>query len=124
MKQLNEYLSNQIKSKYYGDALDWESWLDCTFPDDKKPRIVAGRELLWWRCYKLLCSEGPMTKAEILTKLGLKPTSYTSMFTLLSKQNIIVPNKKTRKLEPRDPSEWKLNKHIENISYHTRVTYN
>lgn len=83
------------------------------YPDDKKPRIRGGKINLWWKWYKLLCIHGPMSKAEILEKLGLKTTSYPKMFAELADQNIIVPNRKIRKLEPQPVDKWKVTKVID-----------
>lgn len=78
------------------------------YPDDKKPRIRGGKINLWWKWYKMLCVYGPMSKAEILEKLGLKTTSYPKMFAELADQCIIVPNRKIRKLEPQPVEKWKV----------------
>jgi hypothetical protein len=94
------------------------------YPDDKKPRFnKQGEPYLWWRVYELIMNDGPMSKQEVLKKLGLKETSYSSAFAEYSKMNIIVPNKKTKKLEAIPPSEWKLNKKVSKVSFHTRIEY-
>jgi len=126
MKHINEYLSNQIKSKYYGDACEWASWIDDEFPDDLKPRFRKGDETqpyLWWRAYKYLLQNGPASKAEILRSFGLKETSYATEFAKLSAQNIIVPNTKTKKLEPQRCTEWKLKSTTVHTGYSTHTTW-
>jgi hypothetical protein len=127
MISLNEFLSakgNEAALKKTKNSVDAERELmddvdtkNCyydwfpkqtQYPDDRKPRISKGKMTLWWKCYKLLCMHGPMTKAEILEKLGLKTTSYSTEFSLLAHQHIIVPNKSTRKLEPQQIEYWKV----------------
>lgn len=49
-----------------------------------------------------------MKKKEILRELGLQETSYGTIFAQLSTMNIIVPNHKTRNLEIKPVTEWKL----------------
>lgn len=117
MKQLFEYLLGKQTSKDYHKDIqsdlsgDWADDFGIEFPDDKKPRFDKnGKAFLWWKFWVILKKYGPMPKKEILRNLGLKETSYATMFAELSTKNIIVPNKKTKKLEPIDPSEWKLTK--------------
>ena len=108
MKQINEYLNNKIEPNAYGDACKWINWINDKFPDDLKPRFRGGDETkpyLWWRVYEYLITNGPASKPEILRAFGLKETSYSSEFAKLSAQNIIVPNTKTKKLEPRRYTE-------------------
>lgn len=101
MKQLKSYININKNRSRITDNDD--------YPDERKPRFHKdGTPYLWWRAYKLLINEGPMSKAEILKRFGLKETSYNQTFARLSKQNIIVPNKHTKKLEPKKYSEWKL----------------
>lgn len=110
MKEIVEYLLSKTNNKAISD-IDWMNALDGEWPDDKKPRCSKdGKPYLWWKAYVLLKTEGPMSKGETLRKLGLKETSYSAEFAKISNMNIIVPNKSTRKLEPIDPSKWKLNK--------------
>lgn len=124
MKQILEYLLSKqttheqhakIQDEEYGD---WTEDFGLKFHDDKKPRFdKKGKAYLWWKFWSILKTDGPMSKKELLRKLKLKETSYGTMFTDLSIMNIIVYNTKTRKLEPIDPSEWKVNKRwIENKS--------
>lgn len=117
MKQLFEYLLSKQTSKDSHKNIqsdlsgDWVDDFGMEFPDDKKPRFdKKGKALLWWKSWVILKKYGPMPKKEILRNLGLKETSYATMFAELSIMNIIVPNKKTKKLEPIDPSEWKVTK--------------
>ena len=117
MKQLFEYLLGKQTSKDYHRNIqsdlygDWADDFGMEFPDDKKPRFdKKGKAFLWWKSWVILKKYGPMPRKEILKKLGLKETSYPTMFATLTNMNIIVPNKNTKKLEPIDPSEWKLNK--------------
>ena len=52
--------------------------------------------LLWFKVWSKLSSDGPMTKKEVLTALGLKPTSYSGMFAEMTARGIIVPDKSKR----------------------------
>lgn len=65
-----------------------------------------GEKYLWAQWWEYLLHEGPMSKVDLLSHFGLQVTSYSTEFAKLSKRNIIVPNKKTKKLEARDISEW------------------
>ena len=134
MRQITEYLSTKMTSKQLDELIDSNKkaeelnklekyWMedvdekDCfykwfaeqhDYPDDKKPRIRAGKVMMWWKCYKILCMKGPMSKAEILSILGLKTTSYPKMFAEFADQCIIVPNRKIKKLEPQPVEKWKV----------------
>ena len=114
MEPINEYLLSKTNTNTeidFADPGSWEAYLKDQFPDNKKPRFSKdGKPYLWWRSYELLCKEGPMSKKEILRKFGLKEGSYSTEFAKISKMNIIIPNTKTKKLQPMPPSEWKLNK--------------
>lgn len=65
-----------------------------------------GDKYLWAQWWEYLLAEGPMSKYDLLTHFKLQPTSYSTEFAKLSKRNIIVPNKKTKKLEARPLEEW------------------
>jgi len=65
-----------------------------------------GEKYLWAQWWQYLMNEGPMSKVDLLSHFGLQVTSYSTEFAKLSKRNIIVPNKKTKKLEAHDISEW------------------
>lgn len=128
MRQIYEYLLGKSNTKLaatdFEDPASWETYLDMNFPDDKKPRTTKdGKPYLWWRSYELLCKEGPMSKKEILRKFGLQETSYSTEFAKISAMNIIIPNTKTRKLQPMPPSEWKLNKTMTHTKYSSYATY-
>jgi len=100
--------------------------LDDNFPDDLKPRFRNGdetRPYLWWRAYEYLVTNGPASKAEILRAFGLKETSYATEFAKLSAQNVIVPNPKTRKLEPKKYTEWKLKSKTVRTGYSTHTVW-
>ena len=88
---------------------------DNEFPDDIKPRFnKQGKPFMWWKVYELIMNNGPMSKAEALKSLGLVETSYSTAFAEYAKMNIIVPNKKTKKLEIVHPDKWKLKKVMNN----------
>lgn len=100
--------------------------LNDNFPDDLKPRFRGGDETkpyLWWRAYEYLVTNGPASKAEILRAFGLKETSYATEFAKLSAQNIIVPNTKTKKLEPKKYTEWKLKSTTVHTGYSTHTVW-
>jgi len=65
-----------------------------------------GEKYLWAQWWEYLLNEGPMSKVDLLSHFGLQVTSYSTEFAKLSKRNIIVPNKKTRKLEAKPIEEW------------------
>ena len=65
--------------------------------------------LLWFKVWSKLSSDGPMTKKEVLTALGLKPTSYSGMFAEMAARGIIVPDKSKRgALAAAPENEWDL----------------
>lgn len=100
--------------------------LNDNFPDDSKPRFRGGdktKPYLWWRVYEYLVTNGPTSKADILRAFGLKETSYSTEFAKLSAQNIIVPNPKTKKLEPKKFTEWKLRKLTVHTGYSTHIEW-
>ena len=55
----------------------------------RKTHKSNGDELMWYTVWKILDKNGPMSKAEVLTKMGLKPTSYATSFASWSSHNII-----------------------------------
>jgi len=65
-----------------------------------------GEKYLWAQWWEYLITNGPMSKYDLLTDFKLATTSYSTEFAKLSKRNIIVPNKKTRKLEAKPIEEW------------------
>lgn len=74
-----------------------EEFMDEKFPDDKKRRVMNnGKELLWWKFWRYLAINGPMTKEDLLTAFNLKVTSYTTLFVQLNKENIILHRKEIR----------------------------
>ena len=111
MINIFEYLLSKTNNSEQDEYGDWSEDFGLKFPDDKKPRWdKKGKVHLWWKLWSILKTDGPMSKKDLLKKLRLKETSYSTMFTELSKMNIIVPNKSTKKLEPMDPSKWKVTK--------------
>jgi len=59
--------------------------------------------------WKILVMNGQLKKPMLNLAIGNpKPTSYSTYYAELSYLNIIVPNKKTRCLEPQPVSKWKV----------------
>lgn len=83
-----------------------------SFPDNKLKRFKKGgdgkADNLWWKFWKILAYNGPMKKETINLSLGLVPTSYSGIYAQLSKNNIIVPDRKRKVLIANPLSQWKL----------------
>ena len=77
---------------------------DCLYDPKKNTHKSNGEELMWFKVWKILDENGPMTKAEVLTSMGLKPTSYATSFALWSSCNMIVGDK--GKLKALPSNEW------------------
>ena len=76
---------------------------DFCYPTETK----EGKEYMWFKWWKYLVDNGPMSKRDLLRKFNLVTTSYSTMFAKLSKRNIIVP--KAGKLEAISPDNWRPN---------------
>ena len=85
---------------------------DHKFPDNMKKRFLKNGDgkgdNLWWKFWKILAYNGPMKKETLNLSLGLVPTSYSSIYADLSRQNIIIPDRKRKVLVAKPVSEWKL----------------
>lgn len=108
MKKLIKFLEalkiNSNSKVVKGDLNGYDD-IDPDDIDRRKKRLNRnGDKYLWYKWWEYLCKNGPTSKKDLLTDFGLQPTSYSTMFAQLSKQNIIVP--KGGKLEPRKMSEW------------------
>ena len=115
MKELRTYITEKFKinkdnARKYLDDIDGnipDELLNKQLPDDKKHRFMkGGKELLWWKFWKYLAINGSMTKEDLLTAFNLKVTSYTTLFTQLSKENIIKSKKRLLSAQP--VSTWNL----------------
>lgn len=106
MKTLKELLFEKLKinsnSKVYNNDYNPENFC---YPIMTK----NGKEYLWFRWWKYLIDNGPMSKKQLLADFNLEVTSYSTEFAKLSRRNIIVPVK--GKLEAKDPEQWKPNIH-------------
>ena len=104
MKSINQYITEKFKINKYNiehqpgiDADIPDSFLDKPFPDELKKRMTKDKkELLWWKFWRHLAINGPMKKEDLLKDFDLKVTSYTTLFTQLSKEKIILPVKELR----------------------------
>ena len=87
-----------------------EEFADKDFPDTRKKRYLGnGKQTNWWRWWKILAYNGPTTKTNLNLAIGnSNPTSYSSMYAELSKQNIITYNSKLKCLEAQPISKWDL----------------
>lgn len=99
MKNLKELLVEKLKinSQSKVNNSDYDNFCYPTHNSN-------GKEKLWFRWWKYLIDNGPMSKSDLLNQFGLTPTSYGTEFAKLSKRNIIVPIK--GKLEAKEPDEW------------------
>ena len=101
MKNLKELLVEKLKinsqSKVDSDNYNPK---DFCYPIETK----GGKEYLWFKWWKYLIDNGPMSKKDLLREFNLEVTSYSTMFAKLSKRNIIIPIK--GKLEAKKPDEW------------------
>jgi len=77
---------------------------NCLYDPNKNTHKSNGEELLWFKIWKTLDKNGPMTKAEVLTSLGLQPRSYPTSFAKWSSCNMIVGDK--GKLKALPSNEW------------------
>lgn len=101
MKQINDYITEKflinkntkIDNNYYDDAI-------------YKMRKNNGELFQWAQWWEYLMENGPHSKYDLLTHFNLVPTSYANQFALLARRNIIVPNKKTKKLEAQPIEKW------------------
>ena len=99
MQSIHEYLINKQTKEAHPD-------IDILLQDYRTHH--GETPLLWYRIYKILYEEGPTSKQDVLKKLGLQPTSYSTSFAKWSRDGVIVPSKKQRgKLEAVDPKDWK-----------------
>lgn len=100
MNDINNYISEKLiinKNLKFKSGPD-ES--DFIYPIKKK----SGEKYLWFKWWEYLRDNGPMSKHDLLTEFGLKPTSYATEFAKLNRRNIIVPIK--GKLEAKEPETW------------------
>lgn len=88
-------------SSYYADA---------PYPDERFKRTRQnGKELLWWKWWKILAYNGPTTKANLNKAIGNNmESSYGTTYARLNKLNVITYNKKLRCLEAQPVSKWKV----------------
>lgn len=101
MKQINDYITEKflinkntkIDNNYYDDAI-------------YKMRKKNGELFQWAQWWEYLMEKGPHSKYDLLTHFNLAPTSYATQFAQLARRNIIVPNKKTKKLEAQPIEKW------------------
>lgn len=104
MRTISEYIDEGLsinKNTKFRKMGDYDD-TDAKYKMTKK----NGEKYLWAQWWEYLMDKGPMSKVDLLSDFNLAVTSYSTEFAKLSKRNIIVPNKKTRKLEARDISEW------------------
>ena len=72
-----------------------------------------GEILLWFKIYTELLVNGPQTKKEVLRKLGLKETSYSTMFAEMAARGIIIYDDKNV-ISAAPQEDWDL----EALSWH------
>lgn len=132
MKQITEYIIEKlkinsesgIKHQRYNtridDFKDLEiniddedipvEFADIKYPDTRKKRYLGnGKATNWWRWWKILAYNGPTTKPNLNLAIGnSNPTSYSTMYAELARQNIITYNKKLRCLEAQPMSKWNI----------------
>ena len=101
MKNLKELLFEKLKINSKSKVIDINYK-----PEDFCYPITtnSGKEYLWFKWWKYLIDNGPMSKKQLLSDFNLAITSYSTMFAKLSKRNIIVPIK--GKLEAKEPDQW------------------
>ena len=90
--------------------IDKDNLPDFCYDENKKTHKSNGDELMWYSVWRTLDENGPMSKKDILTKLGLKPTSYATSFAAWNDCNIICPAKNKRGLLEAMPKEKWLKK--------------
>ena len=103
----------------YDEDFDWTKLtlddVDDKYADTPKPpkkiSTSSGKYFQWFRWWVMLTMKS-MSKAELFYKSGLlnspndRPASHATQFAKLSRDNIIVYNTKTRKLEAMPMSKW------------------
>lgn len=99
MKNLKELLVEKLKINSQSKVHNNE-YNDFCYPITTN----SGKEYLWFKWWKYLIDNGPISKKDLLRKFNLMETSYSTQFAKLSKRNIIVP--KGGKLEAKEPNEW------------------
>lgn len=90
--------------------VDKDNLPDFCYDKNKKTHKPNGDKLMWYSVWEILDENGPMSKKDVLTKLGLKPTSYATAFATWNDQNIICPSKNKRGLLEAMPKEKWLKK--------------
>lgn len=85
-------------------------YYDREFPDDRIHRkLNNGKELLWWKWWKILTYNGPQSKKTLNKAIGNdKEDSYSTIYAKFNRLNIITYNRKLRKLEAQPVSKWKV----------------
>ena len=102
MKNIKELLVEKLKINSQSKVNN-NDYGDFCYPTT----TAAGKEYLWFKWWKYLIDNGPISKKDLLRKFNLMETSYGTQFAKLSKRNIIVPIK--GKLEAKEPDEWRPN---------------
>ena len=103
MRNINDYIDEGLS---INRNLKFKK-MTCDDSDAKyKMTKKNGDMYLWAQWWEYLMNEGPTSKHDLLSHFGLQVTSYSTEFAKLSKRNIIVPNKKTKKLEAKPIEEW------------------
>ena len=85
------FLETQILKKYKNNYNIIDIINNQTYKGRKK--YFGSHVNLWWLWWLILILKGPLSKKELLLLCDLEPSSYSSEFAKLSKQNIIKPYK-------------------------------
>ena len=102
MKKLINYIQEALIKKNTVIKKESSSFRDEDFK--YRVRTSAGKEYFWYKCWAYLWDHGPTRKEDLLKALGVKSSSYGTMFSDLSRKNIIVPEK--RLWHAVDPKDW------------------
>ena len=109
MKNLSEFIGEQLKIKkdtnVYKNDIDLDS-----LPINVIKNQRTGECFQWFKWWKHLRENGPMSKVQLLSDFNLVTTSYATMFADLNKRRIIVTGPKKGLLMANDPDKWVVRK--------------
>ena len=134
MKKINNYIFEKLKissskdlvsnlSSNHDSKVDFKDlkldideedislvYADKEYPDDRLHRkLQSGKELIWWKWWKILAYNGPTTKKNLNLAIGNdNETSYSTIYARMSKLNVITYNAKLKCLEAQPVSKWKV----------------
>lgn len=136
MKKINNYIFEKLKissskdlvsnlssTKLHDTKVDFKDlkldideediplvYADEEYPDDRLHRkLQTGKDLIWWKFWKILAYNGPTTKKNLNLAIGTdNETSYSTIYARMNKFNVITYNAKLKCLEAQPVSRWKV----------------